>query len=77
MLAQPRRQSGGLAVRQHVEAAVGDRVDQHGGVLATSPDREIIDTEHRHRAHLGIGQRMHQTQQRVPARHHPQQCRQA
>jgi hypothetical protein len=54
MLAQPGGQGGGFAVWQHVEAAVGDRVDQHGRVLAAPSDREVIDTEHRHRAHLGI-----------------------
>lgn len=36
MLTQPRGQSRGLAVGQHVNAAVGDRVDEQGRVPATA-----------------------------------------
>lgn len=55
MFPQPGSQGGGLAVREHVEAAMGDRVDQHGRILMASRDREVIDTEHCHRPHLGSG----------------------
>jgi len=51
---------------------MSDRVDQHGRVLAATRDREVVDTQHCHRPHLGIGQRVHQSQQRSPACRNPE-----
>ncbi|GAA3843717.1 hypothetical protein GCM10022226_78360 [Sphaerisporangium flaviroseum] len=39
---QPRDQRGGLAVGQHIDAAVGDRVDEQGRIAVATPQREVI-----------------------------------
>jgi hypothetical protein len=47
MLTQPRGQRGGLAIGQHIHPLMGDRVDQHGGVVAAAAERDVVDAEHR------------------------------
>jgi hypothetical protein len=77
VLAQPGRQCLALAIGQHVNTAVGDRVDQHGRILASAPDREVVHAEYLHSPDLRIGQCVHQPQQSAPTGRQPQPGRQA
>ncbi|MEY9997772.1 hypothetical protein ABIE67_009891 [Streptomyces sp. V4I8] len=46
MLAQPRFQRVGRAVRQHVDPLMGLGVDHHGGIAVPPPKCEIVDADH-------------------------------
>jgi len=49
MLAQPRDQGLGGAVRQDVDPLAGLGVDDHGGVAVPALEGEVIDAEHAQR----------------------------
>jgi hypothetical protein len=46
MVTQPGRQGVRLAVGQHIDAAVGDRVDQQRRILAATTQREVVHAQH-------------------------------
>jgi hypothetical protein len=73
MVLQPAGERVRLAVAQQVHGLAGLRVDQHGAVVATAAEREVVHPEDRHGAWLGIGQRHDQPQQAGPAGEQVQQ----
>jgi hypothetical protein len=49
VLAQPLGEGGGLAVGQHVDPTVGDRVDHDGCVAVPASQCDVVDAEHSRR----------------------------
>ena len=54
MPAQPLGEGAGLPVREEIHRTVAVHVDQHGAVDVTASEREVIHSEHGHRAHLRV-----------------------
>lgn len=48
MLPQPGCETVAIAVVEHLDRAVGGHVDEHGAVVAASPEREVVDAQHCH-----------------------------
>jgi len=48
MVGQPGRERGRFPVRQQVDRAMSDHIDQHRAIDAATPKREIVDTQHGH-----------------------------
>ena len=46
MISEPRGQGRGAAIGQHVDGPAGLDVDQHGCVVVSTAQREVVDTEH-------------------------------
>jgi hypothetical protein len=57
-----------VASRDQIDDAVVLAVDQHGAVVVSSFDREVVDAEHAHRTHDRVRNRSDQPQQAVTAR---------
>jgi hypothetical protein len=76
VLTQPPGEGAGLPVAGHVDGLAGIHIDQQGRIRVPASFREIIHAQHGNLPDLGIGQRPHQLDQRVPADLYSQQPKQ-
>jgi hypothetical protein len=77
MLGKPGRHRLRFTSRQDIDRAAGFQVDDDGGVLVPTAQREVIDPHHPHRRRRFLWHRPNQPQHRVFARRLAKPARQA
>jgi hypothetical protein len=75
MGAQPLLDQVSGAARQHVNAAAGLRVDEHGGIDQAPAQREVVDAQNPRRPRHGQGNSQQDPQRGMPGGEDAQ-CRQ-